>query len=263
MDFTIKGQVTLEKYRNGDPVPYEVVTAPNALTTAGRQHLIDRIIGTASGNPLSQTSPLIIKSALGLTTRTLAQAENTYPRVTMSGGQGTATLTLRWVDAQQVTYEAHTLEVWFSGQTIQLNTLSPNFGTKLANETWAFNFSLTMVASSGLQIDGLYALLETVAGTRSSGLFAANKTYISIYSTYPTTQLNGALAASTVTRTGNEVTFTFISPSNLHNGNWAWIDLWSGPNATTQDVTLRSASSSVGVKLAGNQRQYQLRITFA
>lgn len=253
------GVLTVEKFRDGDETPYETLTEQNSLTVAGRQHLLELGSGINTSNKLDASSVLRIINASATLVRTLTGLEATYPSHTT--GSGYADVTLRWRDGGVNTYPAYTMEVWFEGNTIQLNTLTPNFGTKPSNEAWVYTFTLTFnVGSSSLVEAGLNRWLECASGVVNT-TFDAARTELQVYSTWDGdtgTIIQAWIVPDTgPTRASETISWVWVLGNGEAEGAWAGLKVRN----SSSDVKLRSGTTTAGTKAAFISRTYTYNVS--
>lgn len=255
---TLRGEVTLERTIRGQDRPYSTVTVQNSLITAGRQHMLELIAGISTASKLNASSVLRIKNSSAVLQKTITGLAATYPL-----HPTTTTLTLRWTDASADTYSAHTLEVWFAGNTIQLNTLAPAFGTKPTGETWTYTFTLTATQSGGatLEANGIDRLLKIITGTSTDAFTQANtQLQVRIGSgtiSARTILLAWTAATSAPSRTAETISWPFLVSAGTATDTWTSIEIRN----LTGTLLLRQGDGGGGAKSATTDRTYTYKLS--
>lgn len=257
---TLRGEVTLERaIRGQEDRPFSVVTVPNSIVTAGKQHMLDLIAGLSGSNKLDSSSVLRIKNSSAVLQKTLTGLSGGYPL-----HPSTTTLQLRWQDSTTDSYSAHTLEVWFNGNTIQVNTLAPNFGTKPTGETWTYTFTLTASQSGGstMQAAGIDRLLKLITGA-STDTFSQTNTQLQVRTGSETPISSRSVlvswmsATSAPTRTAETVSWPFLISAGTGTGDWTAIEIQNSVGS----ALLRQGTGGGGTKSATTDRTYTYKLS--
>jgi len=252
----VTGTLTVEKYKLGEDSPYEVQSANNSLTTAGKDQLLDLIGGIATTSKLSATAVLRVYNSGPTLVKTLTATEAGYP--SHSTGSGQATLSLRWRDGSTDTYNANILRVYFSGDTIQLNTSTPAFGTKPTNEAWIYTFTLTLAAGDAtLPAAGIDNFLKICSGVSVNYLTAAN-TQLNVHTDSGLgTEVLALVDATSVGRVTETLTWSWTVAAAVGTGTWGYTRVRNQADV----VYIRAGNSSAGSKGALVQRTYTYAIS--
>lgn len=249
------GRMTVEKYRRGESVPYATQVAYNALATAGKNQILDRIGGIVTTNPLSATAVLRIYNGGPTLVKTLSATEAGYP--SHATGSGQASVTLKWRDASTDTYSANEIRVYFSGDTIQLNSLTPAFGTKPTNEAWVYTYTLTLSSAGSIPAAGIDLMLKVVSGV-SANYFTAANTQLKVHTDSGLgTQILDWTDATSVARTSQTLKWSWVVAAATGTGVWGYTQV-RNEAATTN---IRAGTSSAGSKGALVQRTYGFTVS--
>jgi hypothetical protein len=147
------GRMRVEKYREGDATPYEVIESePNLLVNAGIDFILNRIVGT-TGTSFNSTNAYI-----GVGTGTTAPAAGqtdlqggTKTRELVDGAPTVSSQVLTFVATFETTDANHAWSEWglFNASTAgtMLNRSVTAFGTKTSAESWVATVTVTLVGT--------------------------------------------------------------------------------------------------------------------
>jgi hypothetical protein len=228
---------THEAYRNGEE-PLGTIDAGNALVTAGLQHALDRIRGSTTSSALSSSSVLRIYNSSISLQKTLTGTSTGPTHLSISGASGR--VTLEWTDSSTDSYSAHTLRVYYAGNTIQLSNTAPAFGTKPTGETWVYEWTFSITSSAPMVGAGLDRMMRIITGN-SSLTYNSSRTQVQVRNDTGIgctagTLLWSATPGSAPTRSGSTVTWTFVTGIGDGTGSWA---CYAIRNTGTTAVDLR------------------------
>lgn len=228
--------VVISKTRIGEKTPYEVIRTTNTITDEGREEILRRMMGTASGNTYNQTN-----AKLGLYTSGSVLAGT----LACTAVDRPSTNEIKWTfeDATGTDYGPITeMRMYNEGTAsagsgdvgsvsgIQFNSITGLTGgystAKRATETWTIEYTLTMNTASGVYTDtagaGTDQILALLSGASTTAWPAGTTSQIFQTDSPPTYSVDTVVADSgpTAEWTANSITWTFQHMTGESNGQW-------------------------------------------
>lgn len=260
---SLTGTYCVHRYANEEHelpagTPLGTMEAENAIQTAGRDHLLDLMVGQGGGNHADNAnSQLEVEDSNG------DPVSSTFPISSTDAGfpDHPSQLQARWQWSDETAdeYTVDTVRLRILGENVVFSERSDPFqdNQKPSTENWTYEYTITISGDTAdVQDAGLEAILQIFTGEEDDE-FDQNGTRLEVFDSG--VSLGGQTPDSEPSRSGATTTWEWTVDEGDLTGSWDTVEVQS--NAWTDSGVVLSSGSGPGQKDSNTTREYTYTFT--